>query len=564
MLKELSIRNFAIIEDLQIEFSEGLTIMSGETGAGKSIIINAVQLLLGARAVNDMIRTGTEAAELEALFTLPSASPALAALAGYGIEYEDGLLIRRIISKSGNNKVYINGRLGTLQMLAEIVDSLAAVASQHSHQALLSEDYQLDVLDNFGRLGGLRKEITAAWNDFVPALRELALARKKEQQNREKKDLLEFQKAELEAAALIPNEDAELEREYLRLQNAREIYDQCNAAAYELYNMEGSLSERLSALAKNMEKAAGLDSKLAGFMEKLTQLGVESDDLAHDLARHAESIDSDAGRLSEIEERLDFIIKLKRKYGGSVTAAITFLQEVTAELDGFTTLTENIAVLEERARAGKKLLVDKATKLSAARAGAARELAATVTAELINLKMEHAAFEVELTVKPAAHNNALSYEGKALSILGFESARFMIATNKGEGLKVLANIASGGELSRVILALKSVLSETESTSTIIFDEVDSGVGGGVAEVVGRKIRELSQRQQVICITHQAQIAKFAGQHYSIRKQIKDNRTTTHIVVLADKNERVQELARMIGGEVLTAATLQHAAELISP
>lgn len=563
MLKELSIRNFAIIEDLQIDFSRGLTIMSGETGAGKSIIINAVQLLLGARAVNDMIRTGAEAAELEALFSLTHDSAALAALENCGIAYEDGLLIRRIISKSGNNKVYINGRLGTLQMLAEIVESLAAVASQHSHQALLSEDYQLDVLDNFGRLGSLRKEIAAAWNDFVPALRELALARKKDQQNHARKELLEFQKEELDSAAPLPNEDVELEQEQLRLQNSQEIYEKCSAAAYELYDVEGSLSERLSALAKSMEKAAGLDPKLAGFMEKLMQLSLESNDLAQDLARHAENIDNDAGRLGEIEERLDLLIKLKRKYGGSVDAALAFLQEVTAELDGFATLTEDISALEERARSGKKLLVDKALELSAAREKAARELAAAVTRELRYLKMEQAVFEVELTTKPAAHNNALSHEGRAMSILGFEGARFMIATNKGEGLKVLANIASGGELSRVILALKSVLSETETTGTIIFDEVDSGVGGGVAEVVGRKIRELSQKQQVICITHQAQIAKFADQHYSIRKQIKDGRTTTQIVVLADRDERVRELARMIGGEVLTEATLQHAAELIS-
>lgn len=563
MLKELSIRNFAIIEDLQIEFSAGLTIMSGETGAGKSIIINAVQLLLGARAVNDMIRTGTEAAELEALFTLPPDSPAWTTLKGYGIECAEGLLIRRIISRSGNNRVYINGRLGSLQMLADTVDSLASVASQHSHQSLLDADYQLDVLDNFGRLGALRKEMAAIWDDFLPALRELALSRKKEQQNREKNDLLEFQKAELEAAALLPNEDVELEQELLRLQNAQEIYDKCHNAAYELYAMEGSLSERLNTLAKSMEKAAAVDSKLADAMEKLIQLGVESNDLAQELDRHAENIDNDVGRLSEIEERLDLLVKLKRKYGGGVDSALAFLQAITAELEGFTTLTGDIAALEERARAGKKLLVDKALELSAARVKAAKDLAVRVTGELRSLKMDHAVFAAELATKAAAHNNALSYEGKALSVLGFENTRFMIATNKGEGLKLLTNIASGGELSRVILGLKSVLSETENAGTIIFDEVDSGVGGGVAEVVGRKIKALSERQQVICITHQAQIAKFADQHYSIRKQISAGRTTTHIVVLADKNERVRELARMIGGEVLTETTLKHAAELIS-
>lgn len=563
MLKELSIRNFAIIEDLRIEFSKGLTVMSGETGAGKSIIVNAVQLLLGARAVNDMIRTGADSAELEALFALEDDSPARTALADCGMEAADDLLIRRIISKSGNNKVYINGRLGTLQMLAEIVDSLASVASQHSHQALLSEEYQLDVLDNYGALSGLRKEIADLWNDFVPALRELALARKKDQQNRERKDLLEFQKEELETAQLLPDEDVELEQERLRLQNSQEIYDKCSAAAYELYDMEGSISERLSALAKGMEKTAGLDAKLKDFMERLAQFSFEANDLARELTSHAENIDNDAGRLSEIEERLDLLIKLKRKYGGSLASAINLLQEITLELDGFATLNEDIAALEERARAGKKALVDKALELSAARQIAARKLAAAVTAELNGLKMEQAAFDVELTFKPAAHNNALSHDGKAMSILGFEGARFMIATNKGEGMKVLANVASGGELSRVILALKSVLSEIETLGTIIFDEVDTGVGGGVAEVVGRKIKELSHKQQVICITHQAQIAKFADQHYSIRKQIKDERTTTHIVVLDEKDARIQELARMIGGETLTEMTLQHAAELLA-
>lgn len=562
MLKELSISNFAIIEDLRIEFAAGLTIMSGETGAGKSIIISAVQLLLGARAHSDMIRTGSDQAELEALFELQSDSPAHAALAGFGFNYEDGLLLRRIIARNGGNKVYINGRLGTLQMLTEIVDSLASVASQHSHQALLGEDYQLDVLDSFGRLEGVRKELADLWNEFIPALRELALARKQEQKNNERRTLLEFQREELSAAALIPDEDTELEAARLRLQNANNIHEKCTAAAYELYDAEGSLNERLQALAKSLERLAVHDSKMAVFMEKCRGLSIDCGDLAQELTAYAESVDNDAGRLHEIEERLDLLIKLKRKYGGSLNSAIVTLAEVTAELDGFTSLTERIVQLEDLARITKKALVDKALELSVSRETAAGELSRAVTAALHGLKMEHARFQADLTTKPANPKSALSYEGKAINITGFEGARFMIATNKGEDMKELAHIASGGELSRVILALKSVLSHTETTGTIIFDEVDAGVGGSVAEVVGRKIKELSQNQQVICITHQAQIAKFANQHYSIRKQIKNERTTTHIEVLAKGEPRIQELARMLGGEVLTEATLKHAAELI--
>lgn len=563
MLKELSIRNFAIIDDLRIDFSRGLTIMSGETGAGKSIIINAVQLLLGARAINDMIRSGSEAAELEAFFELEPDSPAFVAMTNCGMEYDGALLIRRIISKSGNNKVYINGRLGTLQMLSEIVESLATVASQHSHQSLLSEDYQLEVLDNFGQLSNLRKELALAWNDFVPTLRELALARKKDQRNRARLELLQFQKTELEAAQLKADEDEKLETELLRLQSSQEIFDKCNSTAYELYDMEESISERLTSMAKNLEKTAALDAKLCDFMEKCAQLGVECTDLAQELARHGAKIDTDAGRLNEIEERLGELTRLKRKYGGTLGSAIQTLAEVTAELESFASLSEDIAALEERARAGKQTLVEKALALSAARAEASRKLSAAVTAELQGLKMEHAVFAVNLSTKPAPPNNALSYEGKALAIAGFESVRFMIATNKGEDMKLLANIASGGELSRVILALKSTLSETEITGTIIFDEVDAGVGGSVAEVVGRKIKDLSHKQQVLCITHQAQIAKFADQHYSIRKLIKNERTTTHIVVLDTIETRIQELARMLGGEVLTETTLKHAAELIT-
>ena len=563
MLKELSIRNFAIIDDLQIDFSSGFTILSGETGAGKSIILNAVNLLLGSRVSAELVRTGAKTAELEALFQISASSNVARVMSTNGYDPAEGLLIRRLISRSDNHRVYINGRLATLGLLTAITENLASISGQHAHQGLLKEDQHLLILDQFGGLMKQRRQVYDLYHQILPLIEErnrLEAIRKRQGEHRE---LLEFQKTEITAAGLTPGEDEALEQERLRLKNAEALYQTVYSSIEELYGASGSVIERLLEVKKNLTAAGQIDSQLKSTAESLASASYQIEDLTEDLRAHLNVVQMDDHRLEAVEERLDTLNKLKRKYGGSLDAVCSQLETIEDELSKVENISNQIQEIESQLGNLHDQLTRLVLGLSQKRAKTSKRLASKVVQELGSLKMPQTEFQP--VVQPMAADKKtsayLAAQEYAISETGIDRATFMIAPNPGEELKPLASIASGGELSRVVLALKAILADTDAVETIVFDEVDAGIGGGTAEVVGRKLSELARHHQVICITHLPQIAKFGEHHFSIAKHVSNGRTLTTIQPLG-KKDRTKEIARMLGGEEITQTTLDHARELL--
>ena len=563
MLQELSISNFAIIDDLRISFSDGLTILSGETGAGKSIIINAVNLLLGSRATPKLIRAGQETAELEALFHIKDQPGIVHIMKENGYDPTEGLLIKRIISQKDRHRIYINGRLATIQLLNLITENLASISGQHVHQGLLKEEQQLAIIDQFGGLIPERNSVYHCFHEIVPLIRDLNDLKAKKDRQAEHIQLLEFQKKEIQEAGLTPGEDAALEQERIRLKNSETLFQTARDSIEMLYDSQGAVIEHLSLVKKNLEKAALIDPFLVSSAKRIDEIAFSVEDIAEELRTYLKKIEMDEGRLGVVEERLDVINKLNRKYGGSLDAVFLSLESIEQELLNLESLTENIAGAEKRLSGLHDKLVELTTTLSRKRKEAAEILAKKVEKELVSLKMPKTQFQVFFRTIPADISNApyLTVERHVAYETGIDQAVFLIAPNVGEPLKPLSGIVSGGELSRVVLALKAILAQTEAVETIVFDEVDAGIGGSVAEVVGKKLASLAKHHQIICITHLPQIAKFGNHHFSISKHVLEGRTKTSINYLSIP-ERINEIARMLGGEKITQATLDHAREML--
>ena len=563
MLQELFISNFAIIDDLRISFSGGLTILSGETGAGKSIIINAVNLLLGSRATAKLIRSGKETAELEALFHIKDQSGIARIMKENGYDPSEGLLIRRIISRKDRHRIYINGRLSTIQLLNLITENLASISGQHVHQGLLKEEQQLVIIDQFGGLAPDRYYVYQCFHEIVPLIRHLNDLKAKKNRQAEHIQLLEFQKGEIQAAGLISGEDAALEQERIRLKNSESLFQTAWDSIETLYDSQGAVVEQLSMIKKSLEKAALMDPLLVSSAKRIDDIAYNVEDITEELRIYLKKIKMDENRLEVVEDRLDIINKLSRKYGGSLDAVFLRLESIEKELLSMEGLTDDISDAEKRLSSLHNKLVEAATKLSEKRKKVAVVLAKKVENELASLKMPQTQFKISFRTTPADSSNDpyLTIEKNVVYETGIDQAVFLIAPNVGEPLKPLSSIVSGGELSRVVLAIKAILAQTESVETIVFDEVDAGIGGGVAEVVGRKLAALARHHQIICITHLPQIAKFGDHHFSISKHVSEGRTKTSINCLSD-SERINEIARMLGGEKITKATLDHAREML--
>ncbi|MBC2717277.1 MAG: DNA repair protein RecN [Desulfobacteraceae bacterium] len=563
MLIELSIKNFAIIDDLSIQFSEGLTILSGETGAGKSIIINAVNLLLGNRATSKMIRTGAETAEIEALFHPPASCSAIEILKSQGFKISKELLIQRIISNNDRHRIYINGRISTMQLLNKITENLAAISSQHEHQQLLNESRHLLILDQFGDIMPLRQQVHDCYHQLLPLIEELDQLKESRQKQKDHIELLEFQKKEIEDAGIIPDEDKLLKKEQTRLKNAETLYQIVSGVVETLYSGEGAIAEKLGEMKRQLENASRIDDDLGSSAEGLSDATFRIEDISSELNSYVASIQFDEQRLEEIEFRLDQVNRLKRKYGGTLDSVILHLDTIARELGDHGTLDDRILQTEQKLNKHHEQLADLADRLSKKRRELSLILAKKVEKELNVLKMPNTRFEIAFTETAATSKTSLflTANGKTITETGTEQACFMIAPNVGEDLKPLSHIASGGELSRVVLALKSIPANDASAGTMIFDEVDAGIGGEVAEVVGKKLSDLAAANQVICITHLAQIAAFGDNHFKISKQIENNRTCTRISPL-DADRRLEETARMIGGEKITTAARNHAREML--
>jgi len=556
MLRELRIKNFAIIDELGISFGPGLNVMSGETGAGKSIIIGALHLLLGDRASPDQIRTSEDAAEVEALFGISGQDALKEKLAEMGLESGDELVIRRTVTRGGRSRVYVNGNQATLNLLASLSGSLVNICSQHEHQIILNADHHIDILDEFGGLLAERRAYTELFAEYQAMTARLEELRSLNRRKIEREDFLRFQLGEIRDAGIRPGEDADLAEEKKILSNARKLADLAAKAYDSLYGREGSVLGELKTALHDVREIRKIDSSLGVSPEDMDSLFFHLEDAALALRDYMNRITVDPERLSEIEERLEQLHRLKRKYGGTLEGVLKAAADMEKELEHITSIDDEISRLSGESASRKTVLLERAAHLSDGRRRAAEDLRKAIEMEIKALRMPEARFEV-FFADPQLDDTG----NPILTARGIDTVEFFLTTNVGEALKPLNRIASGGELSRIILALKKALARTGSVGTIVFDEVDSGIGGAVAEVVGRKLKEVSGHHQVICITHLPQIASFGDCHFLVSKAVTGDRTNSSVRLLSEK-ERLDEIARMLGGVEVTEKTREHAREML--
>ncbi len=557
MLVELMVENYAVIERVRVRFHPGLNLLTGETGSGKSLVVDALGLLFGGRASAEIVRAGAERARISGIFEI-RLTPALAKLLeDAGIEPEDNeLLVEREIQASGKSRALVGNRPATAALLRELAPFLGDIHGQHDQQQLFSPQVQCEMLDAFAGVGSAASEILThtvetvyrKWRGVSAELSELDRAA---QEQLRMADLWNFQYREIEAVAPQPGEDAELENERRVLRNVVRLQESAGAAYAALYDDPHSALAQLRTAAKRLEEVGKIDEKIAQVVAALQPASFAAEEAAHALRHYLGSIEADPGRLEEVESRLAGIEKLKRKYGATIEEIMAFLAQVKTGLAAVETSGERKAALEKDAARFSAEYESAAAKLSAARREAAKRLSQRVARELAALAMEKA--RVEISVEPAPWSER-----------GADTVRFLISPNPGEEPKPLDKIASGGELSRVALALKScagVRAGQSAPLTLVFDEVDAGVGGSAAEAVGRRLKGLSRASQVICVTHLPQIAGFADHHYSVEKHNVKGRTVAAVEELTPE-ARTREIGRMLSGERVTPEALRHAEQLI--
>ncbi|MDX2042439.1 MAG: DNA repair protein RecN [Acidobacteriota bacterium] len=567
MLRFLNIANFALIDSLQIEFQPGLNVLSGETGSGKSIIIDALGLLLGERGTADMIRTGETKAYVEGVFEFQGNTPLMNLLAESGVETpEDDLIIRREITSNGRGRVFVNNQMVTLSVLKAIQPHVVDIHGQGEQQSLLSIDTHLNVLDAFAGAASLRANVSQAYDEISRLLKELEANRQSESDRLKSLDMIEFQLGEIEQADLSESEDTELEAERIKLANAEKLTVLCDEIYQHIYEDEHSALTRISAVQRRLNDLTALDPVFQPQLDQLANAKYILDDISFSISDYSQNIQHSPERLQFVEDRLEEIRRLKRKYGSSIT-------EILAVRDK---LLEQKSLLLHSEETGKKLESELgkaiaryqkvANEISDLRRQAAIKLEKSVTKELSAVALGAAQFSVQFANQVGNQISAkiLDLLGKKLEDIGRfgkESVEFFFTANKGEELKPLKSVASGGELSRLMLVLKTVTAPTLFPRTLIFDEIDSGIGGRVAEAVGQRLKKLSKTNQVLCITHQSQIARYADTHLLVSKEVSANRTVTRLTIL-DEDGRIDELVRMIGSSTATLAARKHARELL--
>lgn len=559
MLKRLRIQNFAIIDEVGIDFGPGLNIISGETGAGKSIIMDALALILGGRASQDLIRAGSEEATVEALFEIDEKSELHAQLADLGMDAEDGdLIIRRIVHRSGKNRIFVNGNMANMAALQAVTATLVDLCSQHDQQLLSRADEQLLWVDRFGGLEKERAEVRALHAEWSARKDALENLNTDSAQRAQRMDFLRFQIQELEDASLSsPEEDQEIERELKVLGNAENLFAFA-AEAEGVLSGNGSeappLLDSVGALLNKAKTLAAADPKLAPAIENLSSLKLHADELSYFLRSYSQSLSRDEGRLEELNARHALLTKLKRKYGPTLTETMEQFAALRKELS----LLENHDSSLEEARAAVELalgrLMKAAEKLSKARTVKAREFSAAVVKELGDLHMDRARFQASLS-RPEEPN-----------AFGIDTVRFEVAANPGEPMGPMNKVASGGELSRIMLAMHNVVSSRGNVGVYLFDEVDTGIGGATAVAVGAKLRKVARHNQVICITHLPQVAAFGETHFHVdkivEKKAREERTVCKVARLGTQ-ERELEIARMLGGHGNTQAALANARAMLA-
>ena len=568
MLRELVIENFALIERLNLEFGPGFNIMTGETGAGKSIIIDTVSLLLGGRSSTEQVRVGTDAAQIEGVFELESRPELLDLLTDWGIPIGDDqlLVVNREINKSGRSRCRMNGQIVTVLTLNKVGQFLMDIHGQHEHQSLFSAVSQRELLDRFGGepLKKQADQVGELYRRWQGVKRELAALEMDEAEEKRRLELIDFQLQEIEAAQLQPGEEEELSRERELLAGAERLYASISEAYQLFYGAEESSSvlDQLDAGAEALARAVEIDPGLQQWVEATTQVACQLEEVTREIRSYRERILFDPERLNQVEERLDEIAKLKRKYGHSIPEIIAYAAKLKAELNSLTDRSERQQALAQELRRVEEELAGAVLALSTLRRETAERLERAVTEQLHEVNMGKTVFKIALH-RVVDEEKGLLIEDEPLAVGkdGIDQVEFLVAPNPGEGLRPLAKIASGGELSRLMLVLKVILAEEDQIPTMVFDEIDTGIGGRTAQAVAEKLFLLGRTHQVICVTHLPQIASMAHRHFYIEKKTFNERTMIQVRALG-KNERVEELARMLGGAEVTTTTREHAREML--
>lgn len=555
MLTELRITNFAVIERLSLTLDSGFTVLTGETGTGKSLLIDAVALLVGGRASTDQIRFGEDEAQLEASFEIPPTHPLLQRLRAREIlgPQDSQLIIRRFIARSGRNRVYLNGALSPVHALEEFAGTLIDIHGQHDQQSLLSNSAQLEVLDAFGRLLELRFQYRSTYRDWVRFREERAELAVRLQQRAQQEDLLRFQQQELDEASCRIGEEELLQAERNRLGSSRRLTELASEAQERIQDDTLGILANLVSTERVLGELSQIDPEMQGTVRFISEAKVLLKEVADSLRGYAEGLDSDPMRLSAIEDRLAVIQKMKKKYGGTIEAVLETHTRVKQELEQLRAADGELDRYDRLIKEQERNVSVLARALSDKRADAAQRLTKLVDKELNALKMGSVRFLVR--VMPSGPNEVWGPDGA-------DHVEFLLSTNAGEPLRPMARVASGGELSRVMLALKSVLADVDHVPVLIFDEIDTGVGGAVAVTIGKRLRELGRYHQVLCITHLPQVASQAQHHFSVEKSEVKGRTLTTVRSLT-RMSREGEIARMLGGERITQKTRSAAAELIA-
>ena len=556
MLKHLRVTNFAILSDVAIDLSSGLNVFSGETGAGKSLIVEAVNLLRGGRASADIPRTGTDEAVVEAIFEVPSdlQTEISHILDAAGLPDDSPeLLVRRVIHRGGRSRTYVNGALTTAACLAKLGAMLVDLSGQHQHQGLSNPKLHRAILDQFGNHNDLVESMRSAFKKYASSKQALAELETADAMREEKAQFLTFQLEELEAAELSPGEDTELEAERKRLRSVDRLQSAAHIAEHNVYSDDSSALERLDAGLRELEAVTSFDENLSGAVSVGQEARSLLDDFAQQLQHYLQNLDADPQRLSAVEERLTLVTRLKRKHGGGLAEAIAKTAKLRSELDRLENFEADKAELEKEVAVHEKQARKIAQQCSKSREKAAKSLAAGVRGSLAELDMKSA------RLTPILEPIDLGPEGH-------DRVELLLSSNRGEEAKPLAKIASGGELSRIMLAIKLALREADGVASYVFDEVDAGIGGATAQAVGKQIHGLATCRQVLCVTHLAQIAAFAGvssaeSHFRVSKSDVNGHTETNVTKLS-KTARREEVARMLAGNKMSKRALAHAGELL--
>lgn len=556
MLCELKVENLALIESLHLLFETGecagLIVMTGETGAGKSIMLRAIKMLTGERVQSDWLRSGAEQCIVEALFEVnPEHHRLLKFLSQSGFGDDTSIIIKRVITEKGRSRIYVNGSMATAKAVRELTANLLNVASQHDHQQLLQPQLHLDFVDTLGEHWAERNELQKLHLSFLQKKAELAELKKQEQDKEQKRDFLLYQVKEIREASLQPGEDEFLAAEKKKLKSADTLI-KLSQESY--FSLSGPVMDELNNIRKNLGQIASLDLHSQQLAEDVSGFCFEGEDLAGRLREYRDSLENDPFRLEQVTERIDLIQGLKRKYGETIETVLSFADNAEAELESLENLEVQLENLKDQVLNMQNELLKRAACLTQVRKGTAEKISKAMEAELESLAFNRAGFEVRWQEIDGVIGD--------IGPTGWDKVEFFFSPNPGEPARPLVKIASGGELSRLMLALKCLLAQKDMVETVIFDEVDAGIGGEAAEAVARKIQELASHHQVFCITHLPQIAARGTDHYRVQKSVNGGRTLSSISILGD-DERETEVARMLAGDSATEQTHAWARELLT-